>query len=144
MGPCTACSRGMSARSALRAVATRTTEGRFDNGRGLRVPFRILEKAPKKRVTILDDEDLQDLARDADLLRPLHLEFDRVMQLLVREDLQVDAGRNSSRFFEDYREVDGVKVPFRLRFTASGADVAYTVERVRVNRTIDDRLFQHP
>jgi hypothetical protein len=193
--------------AALRAVSTRTTEGRFDNGRGLRAPFRVLEKAPNKRVTIIgsgavssdegsgrgydgragwdrnftgtglravEGDELQDLSREADMLRPLNLEADcrsprieetasttvarcrfghgraatlhfaRDSHLLMRQDLQLDAGQTVSSFFDDYRDVGGVKVPFQLRFTAPGADVTYRVERVRVNETIADRLFQRP
>src|SRR5262245_27435346 len=95
--------------AALRAVATRTTEGRFDNGRGLRATFRTVEKAPNKRVTVIgsrpvssdqgsgrgfdgragwdrnfvgtglravEGDELQDLSREADMLRPLNLEAD--------------------------------------------------------------------
>lgn len=199
--------RALGGEAALRAVGTRTTEGRFDNGRGLRAAFRTLEKAPNKRVTIIGSEplsssegsgrgydgragwdrnfigtglrtvegdELQDLAREADMLRPLNLEadcgspqveepaattlvrcrfghgraatlhFDRDSHLLIRQDIQLDAQRTVSSFFDDYRDVEGVKVPFRVRFTAPGADVTYTVERVRVNETIADRVFQRP
>lgn len=199
--------RALGGEAALRGVGTRTTEGRFDNGRGLRAPFRILEKAPNKRVTIIGSEpvssdegsgrgydgragwdrnfigtglravegdELQDLSREADLLRALNLEadcsspqveetasttvvrcrfghgraatlhFDRNSHLLARQDLQLDAQRTVSSFFDDYRDVEGVKVPFRVRFVAPGADATYTVERVRVNETIADRLFQRP
>ena len=199
--------RALGGEAALRSVTTRTTEGRFDNGRGQRVTFRIMEKAPNKRVTILgpqpitsdqgsgrgydgrtgwdrnfvgtglrtlENDELDDLARDADLLRPLHLErdcgspqvetsasptvivrcqfggrsallhFDRASGLLVRQDLQIDARRTLSALYDDYRDVAGVKVPFRQRFTAPGADVSYLVERVRTNEAIDDRAFARP
>jgi len=199
--------RALGGEAALRSVATRTTEGRFENGRGLRVPFRTMEKAPNKRVTILgtqpiagdqgsgrgydghtgwdrnfvgtglrtlEHDELEDLAREADMLRPLHLErecvsprvdpsasravivtcqfgrrtavlhFDRVSGLLVRQDLRADARLTLSSIYEDYRDVAGVKVPFRLRFTAPGADVSYFVERVRTNEAIDDRSFTRP
>ena len=48
--------RALVGEAALRAVGTPTTEGRFDNGRGLRAAFRTLEKAPNKRVTIIGSE----------------------------------------------------------------------------------------
>jgi hypothetical protein len=48
--------RALGGEAALRAVGTRTTEGRFDNGGGLRTAFRTLEKAPNKRVTIIGSE----------------------------------------------------------------------------------------
>lgn len=199
--------RALGGEAAIRAVGSRITDGRFENGRGPAVPFRILEKASNRRVTLIgshplssdqgsgrgydglrgwdrnfigtglrtvEDDELQDLAREADMLRPLNLEadcssaqieetasativrcrfrhgraatlhFDRESRLLVRQDLQLDAGRTVSSFFDDYRAVEGVKVPFRLRFTAPGANVTYAVDRVRVNEPIDDRTFQRP
>lgn len=92
--------------AALRAVRTRVTTGRFDNGRGVSTTFRTVEKAPAMKVTIIGpaaveaDEgsaraydgangwdknvtgtglrdltgpDLASLAREADMLAPLHL-----------------------------------------------------------------------
>jgi hypothetical protein len=112
--------------------------------------------------------------READLLRPLHLardcgspqveatasptvivrrrfgnrstllHFDRASGLLVRQDLQLDSRRTVSSVYDDYRDVSSVKVPFRLRFTAPGADVSYLVERVTTNEAIDDRAFPRP
>ena len=39
--------------AALRAVRTRVTTGEFNNGRGLVAPFRIVEQAPHRRVTLI-------------------------------------------------------------------------------------------
>src|SRR5262245_44939649 len=92
--------------AALRAVHTRLTTGEFNNGHGLVTPFRIVERAPNQRVTVIgthgiesregsgrgfdgaagwdknfigtglrtiEGQELADLQRDADMLRPLHL-----------------------------------------------------------------------
>jgi hypothetical protein len=46
-------------------------------------------------------------------------------------------------FFADYRDVDGLKLPFRLR-RAVGADTVEetTIDRIRVNTKIDPRRFE--
>jgi hypothetical protein len=53
------------------------------------------------------------------------------------------APQESRLFFGDYREVDGMKWPFRLR-RALGADTVeeMTFDRVKVNAKIDARKFQ--
>ena len=45
--------RAIGGEDAVRAVRTRITEGTFDNGRGLRAPFSIYEKAPNKCAIII-------------------------------------------------------------------------------------------
>ena len=50
--------RAIGGEAALTRVQTRVTEGRFDNGRGLHAPFRVLEKRPNKRVTIIGSHSI--------------------------------------------------------------------------------------
>lgn len=46
-------------------------------------------------------------------------------------------------YYEDYREVDGLRLPFRLRRTAGGETVEETiVDRYRINPDIDQRRFE--
>lgn len=44
--------------AALRAIRTRTTEGQFDNGRGLNTRFRAYEESPNKRVTLIGTDPI--------------------------------------------------------------------------------------
>ena len=48
-------------------------------------------------------------------------------------------------YFADYREVDGLKLPFRIR-RAAGADTVEetTFDRIRINAKIDPRKFEIP
>jgi len=48
-------------------------------------------------------------------------------------------------YFADYREVDGLKLPFRIR-RAAGADTVEetTFDRIRINAKIDPRKFETP
>jgi hypothetical protein len=48
-----------------------------------------------------------------------------------------------SLYFEDWREVDGVKFPFRIRRAMSGAtNEEWTINKVKVNPKIDAKKFE--
>jgi hypothetical protein len=48
-----------------------------------------------------------------------------------------------SLYFEDWRDVDGVKFPFKIRRAMSGAtNEEWTVTRVKVNPKIDAKRFE--
>jgi hypothetical protein len=72
------------------------------------------------------------------------LHFDTSTGLLTRQEVESFSGRGIITHFEDYRPIDGVRVPFQTRIVGPGFTVTYTVERVRVNEPIDDRLFLRP
>ena len=44
----------------------------------------------------------------------------------------------------DFRDVDGVKVPFSLRLTSSMQSVTMTFTKAENNVAIDDKLFVKP
>ena len=46
--------------------------------------------------------------------------------------------------FDDYRIVDGVKVPFRWKLSEGSDTSTVQVEEVRQNVPIDDRRFEKP
>jgi hypothetical protein len=46
--------------------------------------------------------------------------------------------------FSDYREVDGVRLPFRMRSTSSVQNFTVTITKVEHNGTIDQSLFVKP
>jgi len=46
--------------------------------------------------------------------------------------------------FQDYREVDGVKMPFRLRATSAVQNFTITLAKVEHNIQIDETLFSKP
>ena len=120
----------------------------------------------------LDGQELADLQRDADMLRPLHLldscasttvestatksvivctaaqgprlrmHFDPAGLLVEQESID---GRGTIRvLFEDYRQVDGVRLPFRTRIILPGATITYTVASIRQNEPVQDAVFRRP
>jgi hypothetical protein len=50
----------------------------------------------------------------------------------------------ASVFFEDYRPVSGIQVPYRVRVTAPSVSLLITVQEVRCNVPVDDSVFAMP
>ena len=73
--------------------------------------------------------------------------FDVVTGLLARRDEQVEFPQGSAElkiYFEDYREVDGIKLPFSItRFGPNGRTLT-TITEVKQNVPIDDKKFNQP
>ena len=122
-----------------------------------------------------DGPALADIAREADMLRPLRFR-DGCSQLTVERRPGLDAalrclrddGRIDRAYFsmggllsrlenempgrrailtmyqEDYRVVDGITVPFRLRIVVPGTTTVFQADRIVHNLPIDDRVFQKP
>lgn len=67
--------------------------------------------------------------------------------LARRVDMEVVAqgGKVSTvQFFEDYRRVDGVYYPFRIRQQTAGIEAVITIQQVRHNVSVSDALFRMP
>jgi hypothetical protein len=200
--------RALGGEQALRAIRTRTTEGTFDNGRGLRTRFRTVEKAPNKRLIVigsrpLDAEDgsgraydgvsgwdknfvgtglrtlagaeLASFAAESSLARPLsfatacrrleilsasdseavvncalpdgraeRLRFNTRSGLLVEQVSEREIAGTATVRYDDYRAVDGVRLPFQTRITLPNAEIRYVVDRVQQNQPVDDAVFARP
>ena len=77
--------------------------------------------------------------------RTARLYFDASNGLLVRYDSQIWNGDGFvSIYYEDYRLVDGIRLPFRTRSVLPNATTTFVVESVRHNEAIDDRVFARP
>jgi hypothetical protein len=44
----------------------------------------------------------------------------------------------------DYRDVDGVKMPFELKQSTPGGDIVFKVSDIKFNAQIDDAKFAKP
>jgi outer membrane lipoprotein-sorting protein len=73
------------------------------------------------------------------------LYFDKESGLLVRTSSKLDDGRTITMTFGDYREIDGVKVPFRIQGD-DGQGFSYTLTARSVKHDVDlaDDLFKKP
>jgi outer membrane lipoprotein-sorting protein len=73
--------------------------------------------------------------------------FDAQTGLLVRRDEEVETPTGAMPleiYFEDYREVDGVKLPFTLIRSNPSGRTTIKVTEVKDNATIDDAKFMQP
>ncbi len=73
--------------------------------------------------------------------------FDTQTALLVRSDIERDTPQGRATFeteLEDYKEVDGVKVPFIVRQSTPALSYAIKLTEVRHNVPVDDARFAKP
>ena len=69
--------------------------------------------------------------------------FDPQTHLIVEEKAQV-AGIPREIYYDDYRVVEGVKVPYKIELHRGDTEYSITVTRVGVNETIGERVFDFP
>lgn len=74
--------------------------------------------------------------------------FDKDTGLLLRWDMVRRNPKRGNVFvkvhLDDYREVDGVKVPFKVRFAFESFDLTLKVDALEHNVPIDDAVFEKP
>jgi zinc protease len=73
--------------------------------------------------------------------------FDVENGLMVRNDEELDlpTGRASTlSYFEDYRDVQGVKHPFTIRQVQGETEATIHLTQINVNQPVDDALFVKP
>jgi hypothetical protein len=73
--------------------------------------------------------------------------YERETGLLYRSALAVRTDMGALPLvmtFEQYRSVDEVKWPSRVRITASGQDTLFAADEVKLNEPVDDAVFEIP
>jgi hypothetical protein len=79
--------------------------------------------------------------------QPEKLYFDRQSGLLVRQDRVMERGQEKMLLqihFEDYRTVDGVKLPFAIRRARPHFTWTYQFDEIKLNAPLDDGRFNKP
>ena len=79
--------------------------------------------------------------------QPEKLYFDRQTGLLVRMDIIPGLGPEKMQmqmYYEDYRAVDGVKMPFAIRRARPGFTWTYQFDEIKLNVPLDDSRFKKP
>ncbi len=69
--------------------------------------------------------------------------FDAKSGLLLRHDVIIQ-DTPLQTYFEDYKDVDGVKLPFTIRKTRQGFTFTYKFAEIRHNTAIEDAKFEKP
>ena len=78
---------------------------------------------------------------------PLTKYYDKKSFLVVREDVVAETPQGTvptTTYASDYREVDGVKLPFDIRQEASGQSIHIKITEIKHNVPIDDAKFDKP
>jgi len=74
--------------------------------------------------------------------------FDTESGLLVRWDMVRKVPNRGHVFvkvhLDDYRDVDGLKVPFKIRFSFESFDFTMKLDELKHNVSIDDAMFRKP
>lgn len=105
---------------------------------------------PKMEVKGMDkvgDKDVYVIVGTPEGLPSETFYFDTKTGLLLRSDstLISPEGRMATKiFFDDYREVDGVKMPFKIRNVLPQFEIIITMTEVKNNVTVADALFTRP
>jgi hypothetical protein len=69
--------------------------------------------------------------------------FDITSGLLIRRDTTIQ-GTTLQAYFEDYKEVAGVKLPFTIRRSRPDFSFTYRFNEISHNVAIDDTKFDKP
>lgn len=78
---------------------------------------------------------------------PVKMYFDTQTWLLAREDTEIDTPQGKfpiNATMEDYRDVDGVKMPFTIRVESPMGGMVIKTTEVKHNVAIDDAKFNKP
>ena len=80
-------------------------------------------------------------------LPPVNLYFDQQSGLLLRQVRYAETplGRNPTQVdYADYRETDGVKIPYQWTLTRTNGSFTIQIQSVQQNAAIDEKLFVMP
>jgi hypothetical protein len=72
---------------------------------------------------------------------------EQAASFFVRRDLTRPSSSGPTRaevYFHDWRQVDGVKIPFRLTQVMATRKFVTTIEEVKHNIPVDDAIFRKP
>jgi|HubBroStandDraft_6_1064221.scaffolds.fasta_scaffold11030_2 photosynthetic reaction center cytochrome c subunit len=116
----------------------------------LQFPLHIQQIFPELRIEhpeIINDRDAYLLIAIREGQPPVKLDFDEQSGLLIRmiRYAETPLGRNPTQIdYADYRDVDGVQVPFRVTTSQPGNTNTIQFESVRQNAPIDPAQFTKP
>ena len=72
-----------------------------------------------------------------------HVFFDSQTRLIVKEDATI-GGIEEQILYDDYRSVNGVKIPYKIELHRGPETYDITVTRAEMNGTIGERVFDFP
>src|ERR1700730_344953 len=116
--------------------------GQYYNSRLVNTKKNKLGVAFVGRVPVRGKDTLQiELTTPAGLKREIF--FDSQTHLIVKEVAAI-GGIDEEILYDDYRTVDGLRLPYKIELHRGNDAYDITVTRVAVNATIGDRVFDFP
>ncbi len=108
---------------------------------------KLYPKMELKGTEKLGDKDVYVIVGTPENLPSETFYFDAKSGLLLRQDITVISPEGkipTKTFFEDVREVDGVKIPFKIRSVLPQFEIIATTTEVKNNVTVEDAMFTKP
>jgi hypothetical protein len=134
---------GITVRSGA-ALAAAKRDAAFHREQNLRDHFKQIEVKGRQQIGEQEVYALEMTPEEGD---PETWYFDVATGLLARVDAVRDGPQGSAQIqtsFKDYRETDGIKMPFRVDQVMPGMTFVTKLLDVRHNEEIDDALFAKP
>ena len=108
---------------------------------------KLYPKMEVKGIEKVGDRDAYVVIATPDGIPPETFYFDTVSGLLVRSDstaITPEGNAEIKTFYDDYRDVDGIKIPFKMRAVLPQFELVTTLTEVINNKAISDTKFQKP
>ena len=108
---------------------------------------KLYPKMEVRGIEKVGDSDAYVVTATPEGLDPETFYFDTKTGLLVRSDstLVSPEGKMATKaFYEDYREVDGIKMAFKTRSVLPQFEIITTYTEVKNGAAIDDKMFSKP
>jgi hypothetical protein len=108
---------------------------------------KLYTKIEVKGVEKVGDQEAYVISATPPGLEPQTFYFDKQTGLLVREDSTVVSPEGKTPvkvFYEDYREVDNLKMPHKLRTALPQFEITMTFTEVKNSPKIDENIFSKP
>jgi hypothetical protein len=108
---------------------------------------KLYPKMEVKGIEKIGDKEAYAVIATPAGLEPQTLYFDRQSGLLLREDATMVSPEGKipvKSFYEDYREIDGVKIPYKVRAVLPQFEITTIVTEVKNSVKIDENLFSKP
>lgn len=108
---------------------------------------KLYSKMEVNRAEKLGDRDVYVVTATATGLDPETFYFDKQTGLIVRADsvLVSPEGKMAAQtFYEDVREIDGIKLPFKMRLVLPQFEAVTTITEIKHNVPVEDGKFTKP
>lgn len=108
---------------------------------------KIYSKIEVKGTDKVGDKDVYVVTATPAGLPAETLYFDTKSGMLLRSDVTAispEGNMMTKNFFDDFREVDGVKIPFKTRSVLPQFEMNMTLTEIKHGVTIDDKIFSKP